>query len=342
MQGSVAEATYTLAQVDPEVDGNGRGDVIAMAFSPPRKGCTLLALVTADGCIDFHIVDETYELVGHTRATALSKTATLDWTVDGEHLCVGGGVVLPSKGRIDLRNQQGVVRLVTPETAGSVNADWSTWSSPYGYRSSGIASEDGDPNGVCCALRISTSESEVLAVGDDYGKLSIFPHPSAIGAKARRFVGHSASVSCLAAIPSGWGDDGGFVSGGNDGCVILWAAFDVPSDAQGGASWLATVLERLAPSPPADSPKQGSTALIKEVGGRLDEQGRDSDGVEELIEAPLEYISQLVGPSVVVGKMVEDTAGDWTRWPPHVVEAYQKPREGLDSLPVRTNCSSYR
>jgi len=310
--------TLLPPQGPSEFDGKGRGDVIAMSFSPlERPGGAILVLVTADGCIDAHQMSDPFSRIGHTRALSLSKKVSLDWSRDGSSLCIGGGIVLPSKGRLHLEGDNGFIRLVTPEYPGNADVEWATWQSPYGYGCAGIDCEDGDPRGVCCALRADSQQA--LYVGDDFGRVSVFSYPCYQGANARRFVGHSASVTSIAAAPPGE-SFGGILSCGQDGCLVLWAALDVPREVGSTSTWLAPILQRLAPPNKVDTVAAALTGNEEKIG----------EIEEELIEAPLEYISQLVGPSIVAKR------GAGEDWPAEVLSAYQKPREGPDSLPVST------
>jgi len=97
------------------------------------------------------------------------------------------------------------------------DTDWHTWTSTLGFPVIGIwpGPDFTDVNTTCRSV-----SREVLATGDDFGKVKIFKYPCVMEhASSKEYMGHSSHVT---KVKFSANDQYVVSTGGNDKTVIIW------------------------------------------------------------------------------------------------------------------------
>lgn len=196
-------------------------DITELKYSPDGS---LLAVGSSDCSICIYSVNSEYK-----KKVKFSKHAAsishFDFSADGAYL----------------QSNCNAYELLFCETASGnhitngatllASTTWATWTCTLGYASIGVWSSGMDGSDINALCR--SPDGKLLAVGDDFGKVSLFTFPAVVeGSPSHSYRGHSSHVtnvrwmvssSALFAISTG----------GNDKSIIIWSCSDVSS---GGSS----------------------------------------------------------------------------------------------------------
>ena len=143
----------------------------------------------------------------------------VDWSEDSKHVQIntaGGGLKFFTLKDMDLPvdARDPLIR----------DAEWATWSLPYGWATQGAwpaEASPGDLNAVARSNRGDWEEGEcVLASADDYGMVRLSKYPANVGlSDHKEYGGHSSHVTnCAFSANDKWL----VTTGGGDRCVLVW------------------------------------------------------------------------------------------------------------------------
>jgi WD40 repeat protein len=190
----------------------GKEWISEVKFSPDGS---LLAVGSHDNSVYI------YNVQGWQKKWAFNKHASfithLDWSEDGNSIHTNTG---------DYELLYWDVSKGTQETSGRTkykDENWATWTCAVGWPTQGIwppGAGGDDIDYVCRSNSKTVGGYNLLAVGDDFGKVSIYRYPCVQkNSQSVKQPGHSSHVTCVKFGPK---DDYLFSTGGEDNCVFQW------------------------------------------------------------------------------------------------------------------------
>eukprot|EP00960_Hanusia_phi_P064160 765713-Hanusia_phi.AAC.8 len=229
--GKVAICDYEAFQLERAIDESESGGVSILRASPDRKHIAVLYSLGVVHLYSLATYDRVKKVLGHKQ-----EVFGLEWSRDSAVLFSNlsqGGRELKVEGPhpVELRDINSHHDVTT--------ASWSRYDSPRsrcsltcrvsltGWASNGFRTADGLTSGITC-VRISPGQT-FLAVGDDFGRISLTDFPCQLDAAGKRssFAAHHGPVSSLS-----FSHDGSLLlsTGRHDGCLLIFQVIDIPSD----------------------------------------------------------------------------------------------------------------
>ncbi len=186
----------------------------------------------------------------------------VDWDADGQLIQLNSG----AGERLFFEAPRGL--RVTPTSAVLANILWATWTSVLGPSVQGIWQGTSDVTDVNSADL--SHDGQVLATGDDFGLVKLFPFPVPTAARSKRYLGHSSHVTCVR-----WSHNDQLLAsvGGADTALAIWARVGGRSDA--GAALLT------ATTPKAAVTSRFVPETAAALGGARDSDDSDTDDGED-------------------------------------------------------------
>ncbi|KAK9298266.1 hypothetical protein QLX08_008346 [Tetragonisca angustula] len=189
---------------------DGSEPIQVVRFSPDG---TLLALGSRDNYIYIYQVNEDavkYSRVGRCMGHS-SFITHLDWSMDGQYL-------RSNSGDYELLYwNPGICRQI-PQPSMMKDMEWASHSCIISFETIGIWPEGADGTDVNNCTR--SSDSKLLATGDDFGKVKLFSYPACQPKSlCHTYGGHSSHVTNVSFLQ----DDTRLIStGGSDTSVLQW------------------------------------------------------------------------------------------------------------------------
>ncbi|XP_017794409.1 PREDICTED: echinoderm microtubule-associated protein-like 2 isoform X3 [Habropoda laboriosa] len=189
---------------------DGSEPIQVIRFSPDG---TLLALGSRDNYIYIYQVNEDatkYSRVGRCMGHS-SFITHLDWSVDGQYL-------RSNSGDYELLYwNPGVCRQI-PQPSIMKDMEWASHTCVISFETIGVWPEGADGTDVNNCTR--SSDSKLLATGDDFGKVKLFSYPACQPKSlCHAYGGHSSHVTNVSFLQ----DNTRLIStGGNDTSVLQW------------------------------------------------------------------------------------------------------------------------
>ncbi|XP_061940142.1 echinoderm microtubule-associated protein-like 2 isoform X8 [Apis cerana] len=189
---------------------DGSEPIQVVRFSPDG---TLLALGSRDNYIYIYQVNEDaikYSRVGRCMGHS-SFITHLDWSADGQYLRSNSGDYEV------LYWNPGVCRQI-PQSSIMRDMEWASHTCVISFETIGIWPEGADGTDVNNCTR--SSDSKLLATGDDFGKVKLFSYPACQPKSlCHAYGGHSSHVTNVSFLQ----DDTRLIStGGSDTSVLQW------------------------------------------------------------------------------------------------------------------------
>ncbi|XP_026668685.1 echinoderm microtubule-associated protein-like 2 isoform X3 [Ceratina calcarata] len=189
---------------------DGSEPIQVVRFSPNG---TLLALGSRDNYIYVYQVNEDatkYSRVGRCMGHS-SFITHLDWSVDGQYL-------RSNSGDYELLYWNAGVCRQIPQSSMMRDVEWASHTCVISFETIGIWPEGADGTDVNNCSR--SSDSKLLATGDDFGKVKLFTYPACQPKSlCHTYGGHSSHVMNVSFLQ----DDTRLISiGGSDTSVLQW------------------------------------------------------------------------------------------------------------------------